>query len=151
MLFGGGALAMRYGARDETKDLDVIFQDSEKELLVKAVAEIGTNHDIEKDWMNDEGKGNVTKEILENSTVFIELPGLTVLAPSAEAMLAMKVCSMRTTDDSPDINDIKFLIKETSIKTVDEVLDITEKFRPDYFRYLTPKHQYMISQLIEET
>ena len=151
LMFGGGALSMRYGARDQTKDLDVAFQEDCVALIKDLVKEVGLKNDIEPDWMNDEGVGSVTKEILEDSTIFIKLPGLTILTPPQEALLAMKVCAMRVGEDYPDIDDIKFLLTKTGITTVDEVFRITEKYRPDYVSHLTPKHQYMVEILIKET
>jgi hypothetical protein len=150
VLFGGGALSMRYGAREATKDLDVVFQDANRMLVREIAQEIGDEYLIESDWINDEGVGSVTREIIADSTTYLELPGLTVLAPSREALLAMKVCSMRTDSKYPDLNDIRFLIKELKIHSTDEVLDLTEKYRPDYASLLTPKHQYWVDVLISE-
>jgi len=151
LMFGGGALSMRYRAREQTNDLDVVFQEDKIGFLKDMVKQVGISNNIEPDWMNDKGIGSVTKEILEDSTVFIELPGLTLLTPSLEALLAMKICSMRIGEDFPDIDDIRFLLLKTGIASSDKVFEITEKYRSDYISYLTPKHEYIIKALLEES
>lgn len=63
-----------------------------------------------------------------------------------EYMLAMKSLSARI--DGTDSQDIKFLIKELKISTVDEVFKVIEKYYPR--RIIKPATQFFLEELMDE-
>jgi hypothetical protein len=107
LLFGGGALALEYGARAQTQDLDIIIRTGAGNLRLYST-EISNLYGLASDWLNDDGSQVVTPEIISASKTFWELPNLKILTPPAEALLAMKVLAMRIDRRHPDRTNIIF-------------------------------------------
>ena len=146
-IYGGSAMMLAYGARDATKDVDVIATPSEAaHRLAERVAE---RLQLQQDWLSDDVRRYTS---IDGTFAPLEIQELEVTArqrlkitrPSASYLLAMKCFAGRSAlpGFAGDIDDIKFLVKKMGIKTVDEVEGHLEKFYPR--ETLSPKLREII-------
>jgi hypothetical protein len=149
LLFGGGALAFEHNARDATKDLDVLLFEPGAGYAKLFSSEISGIYGIENDWINDDGSRFVTEEIKAAAKVFWRLPGLTILTPPLDALLAMKILSMRIGPQHSDSSDIVFLIKKLGLVDVEDALSLVDKYLPSFKKDIDEYRIEMLANLIE--
>lgn len=136
LLVGGAAIALKYGGRDTTKDVDAVFSDIfTKQFLARGyykelVAQFASEYNLEKNWLSDSVMQFVTPEIFETKELLFATENVTISTPSAKALLAMKAMSMRIGPEFKDVSDIELLLDITGIATVDEGLDLINHFYP---------------------
>ncbi len=105
---GGAALVLLYGAREATKDVDVLFLGQvERSVVRNAVGRVASALDLPEDWLNDAAKGYVHGLAL--GEVLLDEPGLRVSALAERQLLAMKLSAWR---DDIDIDDARLLLAE---------------------------------------
>lgn len=122
-VYGGAVMCMVFNSRDNTKDIDAIF---EPETVLKEIAaDIAREYKLSNDWFNDEIK--LFKPETRNNTLYKRWSNLKLYVPSAEYMLALKCYSARF-GKSKDLEDIIYLIQHLNIKTFSQAIDIIEKF-----------------------
>ena len=142
LLTGGAAMCLVHSARDMTKDIDALYEP--KELINQLVIEIANEQDLPADWLNDSVKGFVTPGApVEDFMVF---DGLKVTTVSPEYLLAMKLMSSRFGEK--DAEDIRFLLRDLGITTMDEASDILTAFFP--VERILPKTMYMLEDCLSE-
>lgn len=126
-LFGGSALCLAYGLRESTHDIDAYFQPSQS--IRQAVINISKRHQgLDEDWLNDGVKGFIYTEP-PLSTVW-QGTHLRVTVPSPEYLLAMKVASMRTEGNSPDLQDAINLCGVLGISSSEQALAVASQWVP---------------------
>jgi len=140
-IVGGAVMCLVFNARQQTKDVDAIFHPKAKVYrLAKVVAEeIG----LPEDWLNDSAKAYLNNR-LEQVEV-LRMSHLTIFAPSAKYMLAMKCLAARI--GTKDEGDIEFLIKYLRLTKTEEVMNIVSSFYDS--KLIQPKTQYMIEEIVE--
>ena len=147
-IVGGAAIMLAFHAREATKDVDAIFA-AEKEIR-DAVRQVALEKGLPPDWLNDAAKGFLSArgDFLEQP--ILQFPGLRILAPSAEYLLAMKVLSARTgaVGGQGDKEDIRLLIDYLKLDTADQVMGIAMRYY-DPSRVL-PKSFYLVDEIMEE-
>jgi hypothetical protein len=135
-------MMLAYGARNATKDVDVIAQPSEAaQRLARKVAEtLG----MSEDWLNDDVRryASIDGTFAPLQIQELELTAkqrLKITRPSASYPLAMKCLAGRAPlpGFGGDLDDIKFLVRKMGIKTVEEVETHLNKFYPQ--EVLQPK------------
>jgi hypothetical protein len=150
-IYGGSAMMLAYGARDATKDVNVIAKPSEAaHRLAKRVAEqLG----LDSSWLSDDVRRYTSidgtfapLQIQELETTAKQR--LKITRPSASYLLAMKCLAGRAPlpGYSGDLDDIKFLVRKMGIKTVEEVEDHLSKFYPR--ESLSPKVREAVQDLL---
>lgn len=140
-LYGGAVMCLVYDARPSTKDVDAIFRPSKTiRILTKEIAD---EFELSTDWLNDGVKGFLVEH---PKKVFLNLSHLTVMVAEQEYMLAMKSLSARI--DGTDGQDIRFLVKELKITTVDDVFKVIEKYYPR--KIIKPATQFFLEELLDE-
>jgi hypothetical protein len=149
ILFGGGALAFEYGARNETRDLDVLIKGAGAGALRLFASRVSALYGVEGDWINDDGVKFVTKEIQAASKVYWRLPGLTILTPPTDALLAMKVLAMRIDPYHPNKDDIIFLIQKLELFDEDAILGLVEKYLPEFSDQIDDGKRLWLRNLIQ--
>ena len=117
---GGAAIAMINNLRGSF-DVDILSDGIPKELRV-AIAEVGKNHGLPSNWMNDAAKIAVRKRPAEFTQVF-NGQRFAVSIPEPEYLLAMKLATMR----DRDYPDIFFLLRFCTVRSEEELLEIAEK------------------------
>ena len=150
ILFGGGAMALQYAARTQTQDLDVYYRTDNRELVQEIAEEIAREHGLDTKWINDRGKIYLTSEVIASAQPFLICSSLEVLTPSAEALLAMKILSMRMGPGLVDYGDAKFLTKELDLRELDDALEIVYRFYPKEKGRLKPVQILGIDNVIQE-
>jgi hypothetical protein len=120
-VFGGAALVLLYGAREATKDVDVvILRQGDPALVRKAVQRVADALGLPADWLNEAGKGYVHGLAL--GEVLLDEPALLVRALAPQQLLAMKLSAWR---DDVDIEDARLLLGQLSGDR-DEVWSLVE-------------------------
>lgn len=122
ILCGGAVMTWYYESRDQTRDIDAAF--SPQSVIRDIAKDIALEDDLESDWLNDGAKGFIDTTRMHFVTV-MDLPGLKVKVPDAEAMLAMKLTSGRAR--GRDREDALFLMKHLDVKSLNQVYEILEK------------------------
>ena len=141
-IVGGAAMAVAYDARPSTRDVDGIWHPSRE--VREAAARVAARHDdVDADWLNDGAKGFLPGEDLGAKPVVYEGEHLTVSAGSPEYLLATKLLASRA---SRDEDDILLLFHHCGLTTVDEGLDLLERFYPG--RPIEAKVRFFLEELL---
>lgn len=140
-LFGGAVMVLVFKTRIATKDVDAIFHPSA--VIREAVSLIAKRHDLDETWLNDGVKGYVVQH---SKNVLFHMPNLTVLAPEAEYLLAMKALAARS--DTEDEADLRFLIDHLSLRSAADVFSIIEKYYPK--QQIPPRTQYFVEGIFDQ-
>jgi hypothetical protein len=147
-LLGGTAMILVFDARPSTKDVDAIFQPT---ALVRELSQsVASELDLPPDWLNDAAKGFVSTRHEVSTGDLPQFPGLRIVAPTAEYLLAMKCMASRIAAGSggpDDVGDIRFLLQHLHIATLAQALDIVAKYYPA--EHVPPRAQFLLEELIE--
>ncbi|MCK5716846.1 MAG: hypothetical protein KAH77_05095 [Thiomargarita sp.] len=137
-LYGGAVMCLVYNARPTTKDVDAIFEPTQKfREVIKKVAQANNLND---DWLNDSVKGFVVNH---KQQIFFNWSHLKIYIPEPDYLLAMKTLAARV--DTLDNHDIQFLIHKMNIKNAESVFNILEKYYPK--QQIKPATQFFIEEL----
>ena len=130
-IYGGASMVLVFDAREATRDVDAVFQPTAE--IREAALTVSRNLNLPADWLNDGVKGFVSENQALSRISIPELDSLTnlrILWPTPEYFLAMK-CMAAQIDDTPTVRaDGLFLIQKLSLKSVEEVMGIVERFFP---------------------
>lgn len=137
VLAGGAVMALVYGARQSTKDIDALFKPSSE--MRKIINDIASDYKLPNDWLNDGVKGFFTENM--NKQVYREYDNLTIYTLDAEAMLALKLTSARPM--SKDQEDSIFLMHVLKIKDVEQLYNIVDKYIPKNRKTIT-SHYFIL-------
>lgn len=139
-LYGGAVMCLIYDARPSTKDVDAVFKPTRQ--IRAAIKQIGKEHDLDEDWLNNGVKEYV---VGHPQRIFLNLPSLKVFVPEPDYLLAMKTLAARV--DATDKQDIQFIIKLLKIQSAEEVFSILENYYPR--QRIKPATQYFVEELFE--
>jgi Nucleotidyltransferase of unknown function (DUF6036) len=139
---GGAAMTVAYDARPATRDVDGIWHPS-TEVRAAASRVAGRYDDIGPDWLNDAVKGFLPGKELGARTVVYEGECLTVSVPAPEYLLATKLLASRVGRDE---DDILLLYELCGLTTVDEGLDLIERYYPG--RPIEAKVRFYLEELL---
>jgi hypothetical protein len=89
---GGAAMALAYGARYSTRNLDGVFEP--KTVVYEVANDVGRAHGLRPGWLNDAVKGFLPSAD-PNATTLFDRPGLTVRIASPQYLFAMKAMAAR--------------------------------------------------------
>lgn len=110
VVVGGAAVVLLYGAREATKDVDVLILSAVEPAVVReAVRRTGRVLELPEDWLNDAAKGYIHGLAL--GEVLLDEPGLLVRTLAPQQLLAMKLSAWR---DDVDIEDARLLLSKLS-------------------------------------
>ena len=141
-IVGGAAMVVAYDARPATRDVDGIWRPS-MELRAAAARVAGRHDDIEPDWLNDGVKGFLPAEDRGKARVLYDDECLSVSVPSPEYLLATKLLASRV---SRDEDDILTLYRICGLTTVDQGLDLLERYYPG--RPIESKVGFFLEELL---
>jgi len=142
-LVGGAAMALAYGTRRATSDLDAVFEP--KQVIYEIARQVGDRHGLPADWLNDGVKGFPPGPD-PDSTVLFDRPGLSVRIASPGYLFAMKVLAARVERDE---DDIQVLYRLCGFGSVEEALDHVQQIYP--YQPIPPKAQYLLHELFRPT
>ncbi|KLU62417.1 hypothetical protein CEB3_c12780 [Peptococcaceae bacterium CEB3] len=124
-LYGGTVMMVCFDARPATKDVDALFETSP--IIDSILADIAETYGLRRGWINQDIKEPLKSIKKEDLKEIYKFKNLKVLAPSAEQMLAMKVLSARP-EPYKDFNDAEYLIMYLKLETLEEIINIFDKF-----------------------
>lgn len=124
-IYGGTVMMACFDARPATKDVDALFETSP--IIDNILLDIAETYSLHKDWINQDIKEPLKYVKQENLKEIYKFRNLKVLAPSAEQMLAMKILSARP-EPYRDFSDAEYLIKYLKIETLEQVMNIFDKY-----------------------
>lgn len=141
-IIGGAAMAVAYDARPSTEDVDGIWHPSRE--VREAARRVAARHDdIDEDWLNDGAKSFLPGEDPGPRPVVYEGDCLSVSAGSPEYLLATKLLASRVGRDE---EDILLLYDRCGFTTVDEGLDLLDRFYPG--RPIEAKVRFFLEELL---
>lgn len=147
-LYGGTVMMLAYDCRETTKDIDAIFHPPEVvEPLLKQVAR---EQNLPEDWMNNGVGAFVGRRETRVAFSQLQIPGLVITRPSARYLLAMKCRAGRlpTPFCTGDLADIRFLLRELSIRSMAQVDEIVTEYYGT--AALEPGKRWLVEKLLEE-
>jgi predicted nucleotidyltransferase len=130
-LVGGAAMALAFSRDRVTRDLDAVFEP--KQVIYQEAAGIARDRRLPENWLNDAVKGLLPeRQPPIEGTASFSIPGLHVGVASAEYLFAMKAQAARQETDGEDLRRLAAIL---SIRTVDQALDLVDRFYgPDRLR-----------------
>lgn len=153
-VYGGSAIVLAYQFRTATRDVDVVIGGNAAALRRHA-AEIAKERGWDPNWLNDSVKGFVSADSSKGLRFFRSYPdekepGLRVMVPTPEYLLAMKCLAMRidAADGTSDLTDIHNLMKITGRRTYDAVMAAVERFYPA--ARISPRTEFGIRQIVDQ-
>ena len=100
-------MALVYGARNATRDVDAVILGPPDAALVRRLArQVADDFGWQDDWLNDAAKGYVIGVSI--GPVALSAKGIVVRAPAAAQLLAMKLSAWR---DDIDVADAAVLLE----------------------------------------
>ena len=141
-VYGGSALMLASNFRFATEDVDVsVLEHPLPGWLAVVVDEIAKANGWQKDWFNDAVVFHLSS-LADNARDHLEFgtfprdgtsPGLVVLVPSAEYLLALKLKAARVTDPirgETERLDILNLMKVLGISTAEQAIAVLGRYFP---------------------
>lgn len=153
-VYGGSAIVLAYDFRAATRDVDVVIS-GDASVLRRYAAEIAESRDWDRNWLNDSVKGFVSAQSSKGMRFFRSYPdekqpGLRVMVPTPEYLLAMKCMAMRidAADAASDLTDIHNLMRITKRTTYEQVIEAVQQFYPA--KQISPRTDFGIQQIVVE-
>ncbi len=122
-LYGGAVMCLAFKARPATKDIDAIFEPVKQ--IRRAASKVGERHNLEIGWLNFAVKMFVVEH---EKRILFDFPNLKIFIPETDYLLAMKILAARA--DTSDLDDIKFLVNNLQINSVEDALEIVRNYYP---------------------
>lgn len=146
-IYGGALMMLAYDARAMTKDVDAVIRPSREGLAL--AARVGRELGLPANWLNEDVKMFLAPAGQTRSLPW-DQPGIMLTAPTASYLLAMKALACRAPlpGYQGDLDDLRFLIRKLSIRSVGEIQEIIDKYYPD--DVLVPGHAALLETLLEE-
>jgi len=123
---GGAVMCLAYAARPSTQDVDAIFRPAR--TVREAAARVAAKAGVDPSWLNDAVKGFVSPQ--GDFAPFLELDHLRVMVATPEYLLAMKCLAMRIGAEFHDEDDVRYLLKNLDITSVDVARAVITKYYP---------------------
>ena len=153
-LYGGTAMMLAYGARETTKDVDVIARPSE--VTIRLARRVAEKLGLDETWLNEEVRLFVSPDGTFAPLMVQELETaahqrLKITRPSAGYLLAMKCLAGRSALPGypGDLADIRFLIRKMGLGSVAQVEEHLNRFYP--YEALSPRVRESIEGILAET
>lgn len=142
LMVGGAVMTLVFQAREQTKDIDAIFEPAEP--VRAAVARIAAREGLAPDWLNDAVKGFLSPS--GRFDPYFEGEALRIFVARADYLLAMKILAMRLEAEYRDADDIRFLCRYLGITGADAALDIVERYYP--VQRITPRIRFALDEVL---
>jgi hypothetical protein len=139
-VFGGAAMVLVFDARAATRDVDALFEPDGP--MLDAAREVADELGLPRSWLNNQASSYVSGRAGRGTPVY-DHPNLRVLTTPPEHLLAMKVRAARAVRDA---DDIRQLLESLDIHTIDDVLQIVDRYFPD--EPLSSRSRQLIEDLL---
>lgn len=139
---GGAAMALAYGRRRVTRDVDAVFEPTD--VVHAAAREVAVARGLDPDWLNDGVKGLLVGAD-PDATTHLDEPGLRVEVASPRYLFVLKSLAARIDRDA---GDLITLFRLCGFKDVDEALDHVQRHAPKSL--LHPKTEFLLRELLSD-
>lgn len=126
LVVGGAYMMLVANARAVTHDVDAYFM-SDRAAMLRAATAVAHDLGLQETWLNDAVHIFLGRRP-DRSSVISRYPGLTVYAPAAEYVFALKCLAARP--GTPDAEDVAILGHQLGISTYVEALAVLERELP---------------------
>jgi hypothetical protein len=101
---GGAAMALAYQARRTTRDVDAVLEPRHAARIVRVANQVGEAFGLPCGWLNENAReaGYLDAPLLEGPTV-LHRASLTVIVPTTDQLLALKLAAIRGQTDIDDV------------------------------------------------
>ncbi len=140
-LYGGAVMCLAFKARPATKDVDAIFEPVKQ--IRRAAAKVGEKYHLNVGWINFAVKMFVVEH---RKRILFDFSNLKIYVPETDYLLAMKILATRA--DTSDLDDIRFLIRNLEIKTVEAALEIVRNYYPH--KEIKVETRFLLEELLEK-
>jgi len=123
-VFGGAAMALAYGGRRATRDVDALFKPHG--IVLEEAHAVAAELGLPNWWLNKQASTYVAPGGDSAASRVFDHPGLRVFAASPEHLLAMKALAARPRD----AEDIRQLTRVLGLHNVDDVLASVREIFP---------------------
>lgn len=147
-LLGGTVMVLAFDARPSTKDVDAIFEPAS--AIRRLAGTVASELELPEDWLNDAAKGFVSSRHEVSGADLPQFPGLRVVAPTAQYLLAMKCMASRIAvgEGPDDVGDIRFLLRHLGVRSVADALAVVARYYPA--NQVPPRTQFLLEELLDE-
>ena len=130
-IIGRAAMILSYRRSRSTSDVDALVIE-ERDSVLCAAREDARELGLSMDWLNDDVRNlyfssSMSLDADGPALALYDLPFLTVTGASASQLLAMKLRACR----NEDLEDVRFLLRELGVKTMEEFHRIHDSVFPD--------------------
>ena len=141
-------MVLAFHARPATKDVDAVFEPTEK--LRRAAAAVQLELGLSEDWLNDSVKGWLSPHGETTEAGMPQFPNLHITRPTESYLLAMKALAARAAgpQGKGDRADILVLIHTLCLRAPEAVFELIERFYPS--KRILPKTEYLIREIFDE-
>lgn len=140
-LYGGAVMCLAFKARPATKDIDAIFEPVRE--IRRAAAKVAERHNLTVGWLNFAVRIFVVEH---EKRVLFDFSNLKVFVPESDYLLAMKILAARA--DTSDLDDIRFLISDLQIETVEQAVEIVQNYYPK--KEIKPETRFLLEEILEK-
>ena len=125
-VYGGCALLLKYGLRDETKDVDAYFDNWDAHTLETLAKTLANEHGLDDKWLNNDAE--IFKADKEDLDIYKKYPdagkyGLRISVPKPDYMLALQVQRLST------MTEQEFYSKES--KSLKDIVNLSKLLNYD--------------------
>lgn len=138
---GGAAMALAYGRRRATHDVDAVFEP--KDVIYEVAGQVAAERGLAADWLNDGVKGFLVGTD-PDATVHLDEPGLRVEVASPRYLFVLKAMAARVERDARDLLTLYDLC---GFRDLDEALNHVQQHVPRGL--LRPKTEFLLRELLE--
>ncbi|CAN5650006.1 DUF6036 family nucleotidyltransferase [soil metagenome] len=140
-LYGGAVMCLAFKARPATKDIDAIFEPVKQ--IRRAASKIAERHNLNIGWLNFAVRIFVVEH---EKRILFDFPNLKIFIPETDYLLAMKILAARA--DTSDLDDIKFLVRNLQIETVEEAVKLMRNYYPH--KEIKPETIFLLEEILEK-
>jgi predicted nucleotidyltransferase len=131
VICGGAVMCMQYNARDNTDDIDGLYEP--KTEMNEIIRQVADERNLDLKWFNNDVHHTINDfyKFRQTSVFFKKFGGLYIYTVKLEQMIAMKLYAFRTVEWKHDIDDLNFLINKLRQDT-EVTSDLLMLFCKDY-------------------
>ncbi len=120
-IYGGKVMMACKDGRSSMIDIDDLFQTSPQ--INRILTEIQREFNLKKDWIHLQIKEPLKHVTEKNEIELFQFQNLTIITPTADQILAMKILSARP-EPYNDYTDVAYLIEFLKLESLNDVLEI---------------------------
>jgi hypothetical protein len=119
-------ISLVFDARRTSRDIDSVVLEGHGPLM-EVVGEIGRERGLPSTWLNEPATMYVSQRNDTGAVPVFDHSALTVMAASADHLLAMKLLASRATD----ADDLRMLLEVLGLRDAHQVQEVLKRVFPD--------------------